>query len=183
MPNRMSAPTWGIIAFSIAVAILLGAHGPAAAGECLAKPADRGHKAGHWYYRLDQTRHRRCWYFEASEAKAAPSAPPDEKHRPSAAPEQSWLSWFATGVQTFTLGRRAPESSADLSTATPVQSTTLRKKDTGLRHRSHLASRAEFRDARAAARVTPSGHDTLFREFEEYLRRREVDQNIPAEGR
>jgi len=189
MPNRVSTPMGGIIAFSIAAVMELGTQGPAAAGECFAKPVDRGHQAGHWHYRHDQARHRRCWFFGASEATTAPSAPPDAQPRPSAVPEQSWLSWFAAGVhQTFTPGKRAPDPTEDVTTAV-TQSNPVRKREVGFRHRplrhgSHLASRADFRDARGAApRIAPTGHDTLFREFEEYLRQREVEQNIPAQGR
>jgi hypothetical protein len=86
----------------LAAAMLLGATSVASAAErCFEKPG-REVDPGHWYYHTDRLHHRRCWFFEPSEATATPSASTDQAPAPNANHDAPWYNRFATGVaQTF----------------------------------------------------------------------------------
>jgi hypothetical protein len=72
-----------------------------AADECIGKPDLQVKQAGHWYYHVDRVYHRRCWFFEASEAPVTAPSSTDRVSAPNADSE-SWFSRFAAGLaQTF----------------------------------------------------------------------------------
>lgn len=92
-----------MVSVSVSVAAaLLGATSVASAAEgCFEKPG-RETELGHWYYHTERLRHRRCWFFEPSEAKVAPSASTDKTPAPNANYDPPWYFRFATGIaQTF----------------------------------------------------------------------------------
>ena len=72
--------------FASAIAGLLAVAGnPAAADPCLTQPNPLA-GSGHWYYRIDRSNQRKCWYLRSQEPVAqrvAPQAPPSQptKHR------------------------------------------------------------------------------------------------------
>jgi hypothetical protein len=86
----------------LAAATLLGATLLASAAEgCFEKPG-REVEPGHWYFRTDRLHHRRCWFFEPSEATITPSASTDRTPASAANHDESWYNRFALGVaQTF----------------------------------------------------------------------------------
>src|SRR5437016_10683437 len=44
-------------------------HAGRAGDDCLTKPGAAQPQGSHWYYRLDRTNHRQCWYLAAEGAK------------------------------------------------------------------------------------------------------------------
>jgi hypothetical protein len=102
MPHRVSSLVSAVFVSSLAAAMLLGPTRVAsAADECIEKP-EREVKAGHWYYYSDRVHHRRCWFFEPSQAAVSPRPTTERTPAPNADSQQSWFSRFATGVtQTF----------------------------------------------------------------------------------
>lgn len=102
MPHRVNSLVSAVFVSSLAAAMLLGPTRVAsAADECFEKP-EREVKAGHWYYYADRVHHRRCWFFEPSQATVSQRPSTERTPAPNADSQQSWLSRFATGVtQTF----------------------------------------------------------------------------------
>jgi hypothetical protein len=49
-------------------------HAGRAADDCMTKPDAAPPQGSHWYYRLDRTNHRQCWYLAAEGAKVRPQA-------------------------------------------------------------------------------------------------------------
>jgi hypothetical protein len=66
--------------FAAQVFLAVGASG--AADECLSKPGTTAPQGGHWYYRVDRTTKRQCWYVGAERAKLRPR---DQQALPSSA--------------------------------------------------------------------------------------------------
>lgn len=46
-----------------------------AAEECIAKPTSTAPRGSHWYYRLDRSNNRRCWFLAAEREKASARRP------------------------------------------------------------------------------------------------------------
>ena len=103
MAHRVNSLVSTIFASSLAAAMWLGPTWVASAAEgCLDKPDREVKQAGHWYYYYDRVHHRRCWFFETSEATASPRPSAERTPTANADSQQSWFSRFATGVaQTF----------------------------------------------------------------------------------
>jgi hypothetical protein len=49
-------------------------HAGRAADDCMTKPGAAAPQGSHWYYHLDRTNHRQCWYLAAEGAKVRPHA-------------------------------------------------------------------------------------------------------------
>jgi hypothetical protein len=81
MSNRNAKFIAAIFASFLAsapVAIL--ARGAQAAGECISAPKVAGPEGSHWYYRVDRTTKRHCWYLWVGREKLSQSAPPKSFH-------------------------------------------------------------------------------------------------------
>ncbi len=99
MPHRVNSLAPVVFAGSLAAAVLFGANWAAsAAGECIEKPDLEDNRAGHWYYHVDRVHHRRCWYFETSEATVNPPSSADRVPAASADSQQSWFSRLSAGL-------------------------------------------------------------------------------------
>ena len=65
MPKRM--PLLVAVILAIVVAAVASTSRPSraerAAGECLARPGSAAPQGSHWYYRVDRSSMRRCWYL------------------------------------------------------------------------------------------------------------------------
>jgi hypothetical protein len=53
-------------------AVCLPVQASRAADDCLAKPNAPSPQGSHWYYRVDRTTHRQCWYLGAESTKVRP---------------------------------------------------------------------------------------------------------------
>jgi hypothetical protein len=97
MQNRVKLVSMVSVSL-LAAATLLGATLLASAAEgCVEKPG-REVEQGHWYFRTDRPHHRRCWFFEPSEATSTASASTDRTPAPTANHDEPWYNRFATGV-------------------------------------------------------------------------------------
>jgi len=114
MPHRVNSLVRAVFAGSLAAAVLFGLNGTAsAASECIGKPSLDVSQAGHWYYHVDRVNHRRCWYFEPSQATVSPPPSADRAPAPNADSQQSWFSRFAADVaKTFSPEPRQSSISA-----------------------------------------------------------------------
>jgi hypothetical protein len=115
MPYRVNSLLRLVFAGSLAAAVLFGPNWTAsAASGCSEKPDLEVTRAGHWYYYVDRVNHRRCWYFEPSEATASPPSSADRAPAaPNADSQQSWFSRFAADVaKTFSSEPRQSSISA-----------------------------------------------------------------------
>jgi hypothetical protein len=76
MPEPLSSSI-GSIAI-IAALLLIGAvdlrESTARADDCLSTPGSPAPKGSHWYYHLDSTKQRKCWYLRAADQPAQPAS-------------------------------------------------------------------------------------------------------------
>jgi hypothetical protein len=99
MPARANSASAFIAGIFAAVA-LLGLNTTASSTtECLENPHLKTADPGHWFYRSDRTRHRRCWFFVPAEVTADTpvSAPPAATVGDDS--RQSWLSFLPSFLQ------------------------------------------------------------------------------------
>jgi hypothetical protein len=92
MPGRTNLRESAFVAVTLAVAALLGLNTTASsAPECLENPDLSAAEPGHWHYRTDRTRNRRCWFFVPADgtAETPVSAPPAAIGNGSQQPQQS----------------------------------------------------------------------------------------------
>jgi hypothetical protein len=91
MPEPLSSPI-GSIAI-IAAFLLLGAvdlrGSTARADDCLTAPGSPAPNGSHWYYHLDSTKQRKCWYLRAADQPAQPASAliPSSSHNTATAPD------------------------------------------------------------------------------------------------
>lgn len=94
MSKKLTFAVSGILAASVAAASL-GMSSGRAADECLRGPKGSAPEGSHWYYRVDRSTGRHCWYLGAKGAKVRqtssrsssrkrPAPPPAEKATPAA---------------------------------------------------------------------------------------------------
>jgi hypothetical protein len=79
MSNRTAKFVSALFASLVAGAPLMTvSHGAApAADECLSGPKGQTPQGGHWYYRVDRTTKRHCWYLGDEREKLSQIAPPN----------------------------------------------------------------------------------------------------------
>ena len=143
MTHRINALVLAVFASSLAVAIELGTSGPAsAARECLTRSGSESDQAG-------RVHHRRCRYFETTKVTASPTALPNDQPSANGSPEQSWLSRLVAGLkQKLSIGTQEPAPPEDATTGTSIPAPNPPKRSArAFKHRSHVASRQEMRDA------------------------------------
>jgi hypothetical protein len=91
MPEPLSNPI-GSIAI-VAALLLLGAvdlrGSTARADDCLTAPGSPAPDGSHWYYHLDSTKQRKCWYLRAADQPAQPASAqiPSASHNTATAPD------------------------------------------------------------------------------------------------
>ncbi len=75
-PLRAGVLCTGVIRASVIGASVIGAGvlgtGPAMAAECLGAPNRDAPAGSHWYYHMDRTADRKCWYIHATVGAAEP---------------------------------------------------------------------------------------------------------------
>jgi hypothetical protein len=109
------------------------------------------------------TRH----YFSAA-VTVGPTALPSKPSSSNGSPEQSWLSRLVAGVkQKLSIGSQEPAPPVDAITEKSIPVPKPPKKSArAFKHRFHVASRQERRDAtRPAPQLSPAVRDALFHEF------------------
>jgi hypothetical protein len=76
MPNRtfFRVPAILVILLATLAFAANSGHAEPAGSDCLAKPNSRSSEGQHWYYRIDRSTKRRCWYLGAAGAKVRKAA-------------------------------------------------------------------------------------------------------------
>ncbi|MHC2692887.1 hypothetical protein ACVME9_005378 [Bradyrhizobium liaoningense] len=137
MGNRtakfVSALIGGIIAGAPLAAVSQNAPAPSSAAstasDCLAAPKGAAPQGQHWYYRLERTTKRQCWYLRAAgdkdSAKAAQTAqaPSDTPAADAPAPQQHAVQDARAEYPTprSSAAAKTPNAPAQAAAATPVQ--------------------------------------------------------------
>jgi hypothetical protein len=83
MQKRMVSCVPAISVSVFAAMLALDPGGSLAAGNCVAQPDRAPAPGGHWYYHLDRTNNRKCWYL----MEPAGSPPPAETLQPQSLPQ------------------------------------------------------------------------------------------------
>src|SRR5215472_3177157 len=87
LPNRLKSLA-AVILMILFTEIFFAGGASHAADDCLSKPNTAAPQGSHWYYRLDRTTHRECWYLGPGGRKGPPQqsrssqawqAPPSKK--------------------------------------------------------------------------------------------------------
>ena len=89
-----------------------------AAGDCLASPKGAAPQGQHWFYRVERSTKRQCWYLRADGGKAATQSAQATADTPSAAPAAP------QSVQNAHAEYIAPQTSAAASTPAPAAAAT-----------------------------------------------------------
>ena len=169
----------------LAAAIMLGAHCAAfAADDCLAAPNRSPAPGGHWYYHLDRTSDRKCWYLAGPAAPAPVAQPPVAQAPPEPNPlpaQPLFGSFFSSLGAGFA---PASNTTGDARVASPAPADELKtgEAEPGRPPRVALAAKqhrsvrlqekgspvrppAEHAEARPAASLDQTERDALFEEF------------------
>jgi len=78
MPMRLISRIPPIFASLLATMIAIGTGSAArAARDCIEQPTGQASQGAHWYYHVDRTNNRRCWYLEMPAAMPPQSASPE----------------------------------------------------------------------------------------------------------
>ncbi|WP_454648355.1 hypothetical protein [Bradyrhizobium liaoningense] len=145
MGNRtakfVSALVGGIIAGAPLAAVAQNAPAPSSAAstasDCLAAPKGAAPQGQHWYYRLERTTKRQCWYLRAAgdkdSAKTAQTAqaPSDTPTADAPAPQQHAVQDARAEYPTprSSAAPKTPNATAQAAAATPVQQVAERTAD------------------------------------------------------
>jgi hypothetical protein len=126
MPKLLLGPT-GSIAI-LAVLLSLGAvdlrTSTAHADDCLTTPKSSAPNGNHWYYRLDSTKQRKCWYLRAAGPPAQPASAqiPAESHNTATSPNAqiSINNGIGTSLPHIKMVAVKPQSATTETMAEPV---------------------------------------------------------------
>lgn len=178
MPHHPNILSRALLVCALALAMQLGAQERASgASECLTRPHSRTESGGHWYYRVDRARHRKCWFVEPTPATAAHASAPPEQYSPVTTANQSLFSWLTAGFQqTFSVGTPQSNPSDEPPATTDKVVPKHSKMRAGRVKHLHVASRYEEKaPAAVTVRLSPARRDALFEEFQQFLKLRETD--------
>jgi hypothetical protein len=131
-----------IALFAVATIFIVTVQGARAADECLEKPNAPSPQGSHWYYRLDRTTNRQCWYLGSERGKVAPLARQDTAPaRPSSKMSAPSALVQATAIETATAevipAEAAPvEITADEGNTSEPPTVTLSSFGRAYRHQS-----------------------------------------------
>jgi hypothetical protein len=89
-----------LTALAIALSILSGDR-LLAADDCVAEPNFQRTGTGHWYYRFDRAKHRKCWYLQQPDAKVPETAASDAQSPPKPETEPTPSSFISSLVLNF----------------------------------------------------------------------------------
>jgi len=115
MPISLTSRVPAISATLLATMVAIGTTSAAgAARDCIEQPTGQVSQGAHWYYHVDRTNKRRCWYLELSPTMAPQAASPEQQ--PDEPPPQSPISFlfnFLTGGLTGLSGSQQDIARSD----------------------------------------------------------------------
>src|SRR5260370_12340053 len=120
MPKRMALFVTAIFTIFLA-AVFVTVQASRAADDCLAEPNAAAPQGSHWYYRVDRTTHRECWYLGPEGGKVRPHVHQDASPVRSHPSKMSAQSAPQTPAQAITVEAAAAEATP--AEAVPVEIT------------------------------------------------------------
>jgi hypothetical protein len=164
----------------LSVLITLGTNGRALAdNECLEQPDLEAAQSGHWYYRLDREKNRRCWHLEAIAPKTREGVPPQmDRTEPVTTPTIG--SVFSSLFRWPTVSRRSTPRETMTGEPRIIQSDPTRPltiEDIAQQQQPDIPE--ERAEPRYATPLTPAQRRAL---FEEYLKWEELQRNLGNPG-
>ena len=127
MRNMRAALSMAVIAIAALAAAIQTVEAEDATSECLSRPNKAAPDGSHWWYRIDRSTHRRCWYL-GPERTAARRSSRTRRERPPADPSPSETALPApdhapAGTPAITGGEnsRAATATDDRGIATPAE--------------------------------------------------------------
>jgi len=152
----------------LAGALLASAHAAPAATDCLARPYRQAGAGGHWYYRIDRSTQRKCWYLQQSGATTPAAADPA-----SAQSTDSLLSRLSSALSAITgpgpaLESRFAARDGKTAAASEVQrrrKLRIAKRADQARELSPPRASAEGASSPAPSRLDPATTDALYQQF------------------
>jgi len=155
MPRRVNLWVPALLAGLLGAAVVLGSRWSASAGGgCIEKPDPEVNQAGHWYYHVDRVHHRRCWFFEASEATVSRASSIDQAPAPNADYEESWFSRFTAGLAR-TLSPEPQQNSISAYSSEPPQNTIPDNSSTVIKTTSSRRPRTTKIAKREPSKIVP----------------------------
>jgi hypothetical protein len=172
----------------VATATVLGSNHAALADDCLAGPNRPPAPGGHWYYHVDRSTDRKCWYLVEPAARAPAAEVPAPSPVSEATPQPTFGSFFSS--LGFAGSTPQPDTTGDARIVQFARPDNLRSDDNAgrqpriVRHPVTEASLVQKprRPARArppaeradepAASPAQTERDALFQEFLKWRERR-----------
>jgi hypothetical protein len=167
MPMRMALFVTAIFTVSLG-AVSVTVRASHAADDCLTKPNAAAPQGSHWYYRVDRTTHRECWYLGAEGGKVRQDASPVLSHpsKISAQPAPQTPAKVANaevGAAEATSTETAPLESASGQPTTPEDNptATLSTSDIPTSILSIDRGSVSMRDSDAEEQATTESEDEM----------------------
>jgi hypothetical protein len=114
MPMRLTSRIPPISASLLAATIAIGTGSAArAARDCIEQPTGEVSHGAHWYYHVDRTNKRKCWYL------GVPAAMPPQAASPALAPTELNLQSPISSLLAFLSGGLLSGSPQDIATSDP----------------------------------------------------------------
>jgi len=154
----------------LAGALMASTNAARAASDCLATPDRQAGPGGHWYYRIDRSTQRKCWYLTQSGATAPAAAEPE-----LAQSTNDPLSWLSSALAAITRPASAPTPEPRVA----ARDGNTEASEVQRRRKVHVARRAdqerEASPPRTSAQpassspapspIDPAANEALFRQF------------------
>jgi len=154
-------------ALLLAGALMASANAARAATDCLATPNRQAGAGGHWYYHIDRSTQRKCWYLMQSGATAPAGVEPT-----LAQSTDSLLSRLSSALTAITGPAPAPEprlaardGSSGASEAQRRRKLRIAKRADQAREPSLPPASAEAASSPAPSRLDPATTDALYQQF------------------
>jgi len=151
----------------VAGALIASAHAAPAATDCLARPDRQAGAGGHWYYRIDRSTQRKCWYLVQSGATAPAAAEPT-----LAQSSDSMLSRLSSAFAAITRPAPAPEPRLAARDGNTTASEAQRRRKLRIAKRADQAREsppprvsAEPASSPTPSRLDPATTDALYQQF------------------
>ena len=151
----------------LAGALMASANAARAATDCLATPDRQAGPGGHWYYYIDRSTQRKCWYLTQSGAMAPAAAEPA-----SAQSNDSVLSRLSSALTAITGPAPAPEprvaardGNTGASEAQRRHKVQIAKRADQAREPSPPRTSAEPASSPAPSKLDPAATEALYKEF------------------
>ena len=176
MPGHVYPAVAAVFVVVISALIALGMNGRVLAGdECVEQPNREAVQGGHWYYRYDREKNRKCWHVESAKTRTR-EAVPQQKDQSDAAATPTISSVFSS---LFKGGPTVPPASTPQDAASGEPRIIQSNPTKPLRIEDIAQQQPDLPEERDEPRyVTPLSPAQRKALFEEYLRWEEMQRNL-----